>query len=106
MIITGHFGHGVCICARDLNNPVRRLNLVVFPGFQSKPNSLMIRCRKNPRADCNTKPVAINERPKTPIHTADSPALLTAYNLQDGRVVQQTRVEPWNKRAIKQANNV
>lgn len=39
-------------------------------------------------------------------HTADSPALLTAYNLQDGRVVQQTRVEPWNKRAIKQANNV
>ena len=39
-------------------------------------------------------------------HTADSPAVLTAYNLQDGRVVQQTRVEPWNKRAIKQANNV
>ena len=39
-------------------------------------------------------------------HTADSPALLTAYNLQDGRVFQQTRVEPWNKRAIKQANNV
>jgi serine/threonine protein phosphatase 1 len=39
-------------------------------------------------------------------HTADSPAMLTAYNLQDGRVVQQTRVEPWNKRAIKQANNV
>ena len=39
-------------------------------------------------------------------HTADSPAVLTAYNLQDGRVVQQTRVESWNKRAIKQANNV
>ena len=39
-------------------------------------------------------------------HTADSPAVLTAYNLQDGKVVQQTRVEPWNKRAIKQANNV
>ena len=39
-------------------------------------------------------------------HTADSPAVLTTYNLQDGRVVQQTRVEPWNKRAIKQANNV
>jgi hypothetical protein len=32
--------------------------------------------------------------------------MLTAYNLQDGRVVQQTRVESWNKRAIKQANNV
>ena len=39
-------------------------------------------------------------------HTTDSPAVLTAYNLQDGRVVQQTRVEPWNKRAIKQANKV
>ena len=39
-------------------------------------------------------------------HTTDSPAVLTAYNLQDGRVVQQTRIEPWNKRAIKQANKV
>jgi len=39
-------------------------------------------------------------------HTADGPAMLTAYNLQDGRVVQQTRVEPWNKRAINKANNV
>tara|TARA_B100002052_G_scaffold118606_1_gene109124 strand:+ start:893 stop:1747 length:855 start_codon:yes stop_codon:yes gene_type:complete len=39
-------------------------------------------------------------------HTADSPAMLTAYNLQDGRFVQQLRVEPWNKRAINKANNV
>ena len=39
-------------------------------------------------------------------HTADRPALLTAYNLQNGKVVQQARVEPWNKQAINQANNV
>ena len=66
----------------------------------------MIRCFKNPRADCSTSPVAIKESPKTPIHTADRPALLTAYNLQNGKVVQQARVEQWNKQAINQANNV
>ncbi|MFL2985117.1 MAG: metallophosphoesterase [Candidatus Poseidoniaceae archaeon] len=39
-------------------------------------------------------------------HNLDAPAVLTAYNLQDNRIIQQSRVEPWNKRAIKQANEV
>ena len=39
-------------------------------------------------------------------HNSDAPAVLTAYNLQDNRIIQQSRVEPWNKRAIKQANEV
>ena len=39
-------------------------------------------------------------------HNLDAPAVLTAYNLQDSRIIQQSRVEPWNKKAIKQANEV
>jgi hypothetical protein len=32
--------------------------------------------------------------------------VLTAYNLQDNTIIQQSRVEPWNRRAITQANEV
>lgn len=39
-------------------------------------------------------------------HRFDSPAVLTAYNLQNGEVVQQARVEPWDKAAIAAANEV
>lgn len=39
-------------------------------------------------------------------HRFDSPAVLTAYNLQNGEVVQQARVEPWNNAAIAAANEV
>ena len=39
-------------------------------------------------------------------HNLDAPAVLTAYNLQDDSIIQHSRVEPWNKRAIKQANEV
>jgi serine/threonine protein phosphatase 1 len=39
-------------------------------------------------------------------HNLDAPAVLTAYNLQDNTIIQQSRVEPWNRRAITQANEV
>ena len=39
-------------------------------------------------------------------HRFDSPAVLTAYNLQNGEVVQQARVEMWHKAAIAAANEV
>lgn len=39
-------------------------------------------------------------------HRFDSPAVLTAYNLQNGEVVQQARVEMWDKAAIAAANEV
>ena len=39
-------------------------------------------------------------------HNADAPAVLTAYNLQDGNIIQQDRVEQWDRKAIKQANDV
>ena len=38
-------------------------------------------------------------------HNLDVPAVLTAYNLQDNSIIQQTRVEAWNRAAIKQAND-
>ena len=39
-------------------------------------------------------------------HNLDVPAVLTAYNLQDNSIIQQTRVEAWNKAVIKQINEL
>ena len=39
-------------------------------------------------------------------HKLEAPAVLTAYNLQDNRIIQQSRVEPWDKKAIEKANEV
>jgi hypothetical protein len=39
-------------------------------------------------------------------HNLDVPAVLTAYNLQDNSIIQQTRVEAWNKAIIKQTNEL
>ena len=39
-------------------------------------------------------------------HKLDAPAVLTAYNLQDNRIIQQSRVELWDKKAIEKANEV
>jgi serine/threonine protein phosphatase 1 len=39
-------------------------------------------------------------------HNLDVPAVLTAYNLQDNSIIQQTRVEAWNKSIIKQTNEL
>ena len=39
-------------------------------------------------------------------HNLDAPAVLTAYNLQNGMIIQQERIEKWNRKAIRQANEV
>ena len=39
-------------------------------------------------------------------HNFDGPAVLSAYNLQNGDVAQQCRVEPWNKQERKRTNEI
>ena len=39
-------------------------------------------------------------------HNLAVPAVLTAYNLQDNRIIQQSRVEAWNRTIIKQTNEL